>query len=156
MSYLAAPAFAAAMIGRQVLATIPVRRRVLLLAELPVGEDSALEHQTVSAVNRDHEIRLLAVARTGDQVLWRPSDGRPLRSTDRLLVVRHPGRAEPPAGRDARPGRAETATPYRLLEPWECPTGRAGLHRTARRASSVWAGRRRLDTTGMMMPVENQ
>jgi len=38
VSYLAAPAFAAAMIGRAVLATIPVRRRVLLLAEVPVGE----------------------------------------------------------------------------------------------------------------------
>ncbi|HKS51415.1 MAG TPA: hypothetical protein VJS67_06060 [Pseudonocardiaceae bacterium] len=33
MSFLAAPAFAAAMMQRQVLATIPVGREVLLLAE---------------------------------------------------------------------------------------------------------------------------
>src|SRR4029453_2699905 len=69
VSYLAAPAFAAAMIGRQVLATIPVRRRVMLLAELPVAQGSLLEHKTVATVNRPHEARLLAV-RTSEQVLW--------------------------------------------------------------------------------------
>ena len=86
VSYLAAPAFAAAMIGRQVLATIPVRRLVLLLAELPVAQGSLLEHKTVAMVNRPHEARLLAIQTSG-QVLWRPSEGRPLRSTDRLVVV---------------------------------------------------------------------
>jgi Trk K+ transport system NAD-binding subunit len=123
VSYLAAPAFAAAMIGRQVLATIPVRRRVLLLAELPVGEHSRLEHKTLAAVNRPHEARLLAI-RTSGQVLWRPSEGRPMRSTDRLLVV------TTRAGlshllTDTAPGASDEdeaePTPFRLLQPWEIP-----------------------------------
>jgi len=37
VSYLAAPTFAAAMLGRQVIDVIPVDRRVLVVAELPIG-----------------------------------------------------------------------------------------------------------------------
>ncbi|MBX6752502.1 MAG: NAD-binding protein, partial [Micromonosporaceae bacterium] len=118
VSYLAAPAFAAAMIGRAVLATIPVRRRVLLLAEVPVGERSLLEHMTVAVANRPYESRLLAV-RTADQVVWRPSDSRPLRAGDGIIVVAtRVGLsrllAESTAGSAAGP-----ATPYRLLQSWE-------------------------------------
>jgi Trk K+ transport system NAD-binding subunit len=88
VSYLAAPAFAAAMLGRQIIATIPVGRHVLMIAELPVAPGSALEHQPVEAVTRTHQARLLAV-RTGDgdQVLWRLGPGRPVRRTDHLVVV---------------------------------------------------------------------
>jgi Trk K+ transport system NAD-binding subunit len=123
VSYLAAPAFAAAMIGRAVLATIPVRRRVLLLAEVPVGERSLLEHTTVAYANRPYESRLLAV-RTAGQVVWRPSDGRPLRAGDRIIVVAtRVGLsrllAESRAGSDTGP-----AAPYRLLAPWEAPIPR--------------------------------
>jgi len=126
VSYLAAPAFAAAMLGRQVIATIPVRRRVLLVADLPVGADSVLEHQPVSVINRDHEVRLLAV-RPGDEdkVLWRVSDGRPLRRTDRVVVI------ATRAGlssllTDLATQRADD-TPYRLLEPWQIPQSRADV-----------------------------
>jgi hypothetical protein len=124
VSYLAAPAFAAAMLGRYVIATIPVRRRALLVAELPVGPDSPLEHERSGAVNVDHESRLLAI-RTGDgnQVLWRPSDGRPLRRTDRLIVIatRHGlGRLTTAT---ATPAQLET-TPYGLLKPWQMPHSR--------------------------------
>ncbi|MGC4747554.1 hypothetical protein ACLQ28_18140 [Micromonospora sp. DT201] len=42
MSSLAAPAFAAAMMGRQVIDTISVGRRVLLVADLPVGDAKPL------------------------------------------------------------------------------------------------------------------
>jgi Trk K+ transport system NAD-binding subunit len=118
VSYLAAPAFAAAMIGRAVLATIPVRRRVVLLAEIPVGERSLLELKTVASVNRPHESRLLAV-RTSEQVVWRPTEGRPVRAGDRIIVVATRAGlsrllAESNAGSDVAP-----ATPYRLLAPWE-------------------------------------
>jgi Trk K+ transport system NAD-binding subunit len=125
VSYLAAPAFAAAMIGRQVLATIPVRRRVMLLADLPVAQGSLLEHKTVAMVNRPHEARLLAV-RTSDQVLWRPSEGRPLRSTDRLIVVAtRAGLSQ--LLTDTSPGGGPDAdTPFRLLEPWQIPHTRQG------------------------------
>jgi Trk K+ transport system NAD-binding subunit len=88
VSYLAAPAFAAAMLGRHVVATIPVRRRVLIIAELPVRPNSKLEHHPVAEVNRPGGVRLLAI-RTGrdDQVLWFPTGGRRLVRTDRLIVV---------------------------------------------------------------------
>jgi hypothetical protein len=88
VSYLAAPAFAAAMLGRQVIGTIPVHRRVLLVAELPIGAGAVLEGQTVGDVAKAGESRLLAV-RTGrgQQTLWSPADGRPLSRRDRVIVV---------------------------------------------------------------------
>ncbi|MEN3310120.1 MAG: hypothetical protein V7603_6322 [Micromonosporaceae bacterium] len=88
VSYLAAPTFAAAMMGRAVLDTIPVRRRVLLAVELPVGAGSALDGEFVTAVDEPNEARLLAV-RTGrgEQTLWSPPLGRKLVRTDRILVV---------------------------------------------------------------------
>jgi Trk K+ transport system NAD-binding subunit len=122
VSYLAAPAFAAAMLGRQVIATIPVRRRVLLIAELPVSANSALEHQPVAAVNRDHEVRLLAI-RAGDQMLWRPSGGRPIRSTDKLIVVVTRTALTHLVTESTTPADADA--PYRLLEPWGMPHTRA-------------------------------
>jgi Trk K+ transport system NAD-binding subunit len=88
VSYLAAPTFAAAMTGREVLDTIPVRRRVLLVAELPVGAGSVLEGQSIGVLNRPHEARLLAI-RTGRgaQILWAPPQGRKLVRTDRLMMI---------------------------------------------------------------------
>ena len=123
VSYLAAPAFAAAMLSRQIIATIPVRRRVLLIAEAPVGPDSALEHQPVSTVTHDHATRLLAI-RTEDgtgQVLWRPSDGRPLRRTDRLIVVATRAGLSELLADAAPPIEVDRSVPYRLLEPWANP-----------------------------------
>ena len=88
VSYLAAPVFAAAMMGRAVLDAIQVGRRVLLAAELPVGIGSELEGLPVAEINRPGESRLVAV-RTGrgTQTLWAPPRGRQLVRTDRLLVV---------------------------------------------------------------------
>ncbi|MFC6022014.1 NAD-binding protein [Plantactinospora solaniradicis] len=88
VSYLAAPAFAAAMMGREVIDTISVGRRVLLVAELPVGAGSELEGRLCPEVSRPNEVRLIAV-RTGraGQTLWSLPERRPLVRTDRLLVV---------------------------------------------------------------------
>jgi Trk K+ transport system NAD-binding subunit len=88
VSYLAAPAFAAALLGREVIDTVSVGRRVLLVAEIPVGAGSALEGEFCPEVSRPHEVRLIAV-RTGrvGQTLWSLPDRRPLVRTDRLLVV---------------------------------------------------------------------
>ncbi|WP_203862798.1 NAD-binding protein [Plantactinospora mayteni] len=88
VSYLAAPAFAAAMMGREVVGAISVGRRVLLVAELPVGAGSELEGRLCPDVSRPGEVRLIAV-RTGrvGQTLWSLPDRRPLVRTDRLLVV---------------------------------------------------------------------
>lgn len=88
VSYLAAPAFASAMVGREVIDTISIGRRVLLVAELPVGAGSAVEGTFCPDISRPHEIRLFGI-RTGrgDQTLWSLPNNRPLRRTDRLLVV---------------------------------------------------------------------
>ena len=88
VSYLAAPAFAAAMAGREVVDVIPVRRRVLLVAELAVEPGSPAEGLHVSDLNRPHATRVLGI-RTGRgaQTLWSPPGGRKLMRTDRLVVL---------------------------------------------------------------------
>lgn len=88
VSALAAPSFAAAMLGHQVIATISVARRVLLVAEMPIGAGSALEAKTVADIQRDGACRVLAI-RTGrgDQTLWAPPAGRKLVRTDVIVTV---------------------------------------------------------------------
>ncbi|MEV0715989.1 NAD-binding protein [Asanoa sp. NPDC050611] len=88
VSYLAAPAFAAALFGREVIDAIPVGRRVLLVAELPVGAGCDLEGRHSPEVNRPNEVRLIAI-RTGriGQTLWTVPERRRLVRTDRLIVV---------------------------------------------------------------------
>ena len=88
VSNLAAPSFAAAMLGREVIATIAVRRRVLLVAEFPVGTSSALEGASVAAITRAGEVRVIGI-RTGrgTQTLWAPPLGRLLARTDRVIAV---------------------------------------------------------------------
>ncbi|WP_274918968.1 NAD-binding protein [Streptomyces sp. WZ-12] len=61
VSFLAAPAFAGAMMGREILGAIPVERRVLLVARVEVGGHAALEGRTVGAVLRPGRLRVLAV-----------------------------------------------------------------------------------------------
>ncbi len=88
VSYLAAPSFAAAMLGQPVVDVIPVRRRVLLVAEMPIASGSVAEGQHVSDLNRPHSARIIGI-RTGrgKQTLWSPPSGRQLLRTDRLVVV---------------------------------------------------------------------
>ncbi|MFF7868577.1 NAD-binding protein [Streptomyces qaidamensis] len=61
VSHLAAPAFAGAMMGRQILGAIPVERRVLLFAELEVGGHPQLEGRTVGEAFRAGAWRVLAL-----------------------------------------------------------------------------------------------
>lgn len=61
VSFLAAPAFAGAMMGRQILGAIPVERRVLLVARVEVRGHAALEGRTVAEVLRPGRLRVLAV-----------------------------------------------------------------------------------------------
>ncbi|MFF4954866.1 NAD-binding protein [Streptomyces chattanoogensis] len=61
VSFLAAPAFAGAMMGRQILGAIPVERRVLLVARVGVRGHAALEGRTVGDVLRPGRLRVLAV-----------------------------------------------------------------------------------------------
>ncbi|MEU2624748.1 NAD-binding protein [Streptomyces sp. NPDC007157] len=81
VSYLAAPSFAGAMLGRQILGAIPVERRVLLVAAVDVGGHPQLEGRTVDGAFRAGAWRVLAL------------EGRPvagdyvLRSGDRVVVA---------------------------------------------------------------------
>ncbi|MGP3690486.1 potassium channel family protein [Streptomyces sp. IBSNAI002] len=91
---LAAPAFATAMMGRQILGALPVERRVLLFAAIDVAGLPQLEGRTVAdALNPGHW-RVLALDTTD------PADRRPdLRATrldgqshdSGLLFDLHPG-----------------------------------------------------------------
>ncbi|NEY34039.1 potassium transporter TrkA [Streptomyces sp. PRKS01-65] len=61
VSHLAAPAFAGAMMGRQILGAIPVERRVLLFAAVEVGGHPQLEGRTVGEAFRPGSWRVLAL-----------------------------------------------------------------------------------------------
>jgi Trk K+ transport system NAD-binding subunit len=86
--YLAAPAFAAAMLEHQVLRTIPVGRHVLLIAEVAVGAGAELAGRRVDDVHDGSDVRLIALRRRGEAgVDWSPRPGDELRPQDRLVVL---------------------------------------------------------------------
>jgi Trk K+ transport system NAD-binding subunit len=89
VSYLAAPAFAAAMMGREVLGTLSVYRKVLLIAEVPVEAGSELAGQEQRDLDKPGLTRVLAVRRTGSGAFdWSGADrGRVLVPGDRLIVA---------------------------------------------------------------------
>jgi Trk K+ transport system NAD-binding subunit len=95
MSYLAAPAFAASMVGSEVIDTIPVGRRVLLVAEVPVGAGSQLEGHYFRGVSEPGLVRLVAVQTgraglgVGVQTFWAPEQNtwRTLDRTHTMVVV---------------------------------------------------------------------
>ncbi|GGZ13520.1 NAD-binding protein [Streptomyces poonensis] len=61
VSHLAAPAFAGAVMGRQILGAIPVERRVLLFAAVEVDGNPRLEGRTVGEAFRAGAWRVLAL-----------------------------------------------------------------------------------------------
>lgn len=86
--YLAAPAFAAAMLEHQVLRTIPVGRHVLLIAEVAVGAGAELAGRRVDDVHDGSDVRLIALRRRGEAgVDWSPRPDDELRPQDRLVVL---------------------------------------------------------------------
>jgi Trk K+ transport system NAD-binding subunit len=88
VSYLAAPAFAAAMLEHQVLRTIPVGRHVLLIAEVAVEEGAELAGLRVDDVHDGSDVRLIALRRRGGTgVDWSPRPGDQIRPADRLVIV---------------------------------------------------------------------
>jgi Trk K+ transport system NAD-binding subunit len=88
VSYLAAPAFAAAMLEHQVLRTIPVGRHVLLIADVPVDPASELVGRPLEDVHQTGELRVIALRRKGsDGVDWSPRRGYPISPQDRLYVL---------------------------------------------------------------------
>ncbi|WP_145872011.1 NAD-binding protein [Streptomyces capillispiralis] len=100
VSHLAAPAFAGAMMGRQILGAIPVERRVLLFAAVSVGGLTQLEGRTVGEAFRPGAWRVLALdtARRADDdgpvgevpaagLVWDLPDTYVLRGEDRVVLA---------------------------------------------------------------------
>jgi Trk K+ transport system NAD-binding subunit len=134
---LAAPAFAAAAVGRQVLATIPVgTARILVVARVPIEAGSRADR---SSVAREEErastgerggCRVIAVI-DGDEVAWRPDPTTRLIAGQEMLVVA------------TRRGLATTllraTAPYeRELVPRPRSRARERLERVARDLGARW------------------
>ncbi|MEU9196092.1 potassium channel family protein [Streptomyces hundungensis] len=106
VSHLAAPAFASAMMGRQILGAIPVERTVLLFAAVDVAGHPQLEGRTVEDAFREGAWRVLALdtsspddrvpdlgaARRGrsgtpGDLVWQVPPGYVLRPEDRVVLA---------------------------------------------------------------------
>jgi Trk K+ transport system NAD-binding subunit len=86
--YLAAPAFAAAMLEHQVLRTIAMGRHVLLIADVQVGDQAGLAGSLVRDTEQDGQARVLALQVSGGAGLnWSPHRGYRLTAGDRLIVL---------------------------------------------------------------------
>jgi Trk K+ transport system NAD-binding subunit len=86
--YLAAPAFAAAMLEHQVLRTIPMGRHVLLIADVRVGDQAGLAGSSIQDTEQDGQARILALQVSGSQGLdWSPRRGYLLAAGDRLIIL---------------------------------------------------------------------
>ncbi|MEV4042128.1 NAD-binding protein [Streptomyces sp. NPDC049744] len=105
VTHLAAPSFAGAMMGRQILGAIPVERRVLLFAAVEVAGHPQLEGRTVGEAFRAGAWRVLAlevldgervegaapeVTREGareSRLVWELPDTYVLRASDRVVLA---------------------------------------------------------------------
>ncbi|WP_345619677.1 NAD-binding protein [Streptomyces ziwulingensis] len=109
VTHLAAPAFAGAMMGRQILGAIPVERRVLLFAAVRVAGHPQLEGRTVGEAFRAGAWRVLALdtgasggrgdeegsgvggagsgAGSASGLVWDLPDTYVLRTTDRVVLA---------------------------------------------------------------------
>ena len=86
--YLAAPAFAAAMLEHQVLRTIAVGRHVLLIADIQVADQAGLAGSALRDTEQDGQARVLALQVSGAPALdWSPRRGHLLAEGDRLIVL---------------------------------------------------------------------
>jgi Trk K+ transport system NAD-binding subunit len=86
--YLAAPAFAAAMLEHQVLRTIAVGRHVLLIADVRVADQAGLAGSFIADSEHDGQARVLALQVSGSSGLdWSPHRGYLLAPGDRLIVL---------------------------------------------------------------------
>ncbi|MFF2042626.1 NAD-binding protein [Kitasatospora sp. NPDC058170] len=90
VSYLAAPAFAAALMGREVLGTLSVFRHVLLIAELRAEEGGGLVGMNRHDIEDPGGVRVVAVRLAANPAvhLWNYADRtRGLAPGDRIVVA---------------------------------------------------------------------
>jgi Trk K+ transport system NAD-binding subunit len=88
VSYLAAPAFAVAMLEHQVLRTIPVGRHVLLIADVRVALGAAIAGRPLSELESGGLSRVLAIAERGrPRFIWSLRRDHRLAAGDRVIVL---------------------------------------------------------------------
>jgi Trk K+ transport system NAD-binding subunit len=88
VSRLCAPAFAAAMLEREVLATIPVDRHALLVAAVKVLPGSELDGAPLARADRPDSARVIAMSEAGTEwVDWAADQRRVLSAGDQVVVV---------------------------------------------------------------------
>jgi Trk K+ transport system NAD-binding subunit len=88
VSYLAAPAFAAALLDHRVLRTIAVGRHVLLIADVPVEPGAEIAGQAITELESDGLARILALQLHGaPRFDWAPHRGYLLSAGDRVIVL---------------------------------------------------------------------
>lgn len=89
VSYLAAPAFAVAMLEHKVLRTIAVGRHVLVIADVRVEPGSDLAGQRLADLEHDRLSRVLALTERGKPRWfdWSPQRDRRLEAGDRVIVL---------------------------------------------------------------------
>jgi len=88
VSYMAAPAFAAALLEHLVLRTIAVGRHVLLIADVRVEAGSDIAGLALAELERDRQARVLALQVRGAQRFhWSPHHGYLLAAGDRVIVL---------------------------------------------------------------------
>ncbi len=85
--YLAAPAFAAAMLEHQVLRTIAVGRHVLLIADVRIADQAGLAGSLLRDTEEDGQARVLALGAGGGALDWSPRRGYRLAEGDRLILL---------------------------------------------------------------------
>jgi len=88
VSRLVAPAFAASMLDRDVIVTIPVDRHALLVAAVRVLPGSPLDGVPLSRADRPLNVRVIGMsAAESEWVDWSPDGRRVLGAGDRVVVV---------------------------------------------------------------------
>ena len=88
VSYLAAPAFAAALLEHRVLRTIAVGRHVLLIADVRVEPGASIVGCPLADLERDRLARVLALQGRGTLKFdWSPRRSRRLEAGDRVIVL---------------------------------------------------------------------
>jgi Trk K+ transport system NAD-binding subunit len=88
VSYLAAPAFAAALLEHRVLRTIAVGRHVLLIADVRVEPDAPIVGCPMADLEHARLARVLALQGRGTLKFdWSPRRSRRLEANDRVIVL---------------------------------------------------------------------
>ena len=88
VSRLVAPAFAASLLDRDVIVTIPVDRHALLVASVRVLPGSPLDGAPLSRVDKPSMVRVIGLtAADSEWVDWSPDHRRILNAGDRAVVV---------------------------------------------------------------------